>query len=440
MNKLTFLLLPLLLGTADYGKIGLIFSLELLLPIVSLLGLDRAILRFYSQKAEFKNFDATVFTSIRVSHLILLLVLVLLKLSGVEKVFGLATWPDVCLIILLVYLSGWNKFVLNCLRVEEKHDLYFQARFILQISKLLLVIGIIWVINDYRGYLYGSIVSALLVNVLFKLESKSKLCEFNKKSFSRLFLFSWPFIFHGFAGKLLSNVDKFIIERYMSLSDVGIYTLAQSIGSMMAFAFIGVSVYMEPLIYKQEHVKSRDKMLNRFLMLTLCFGLIGYLLLSLSAEFIVPHIYGNKYEEAIKFIPLIAISYLVYPFYLKSSYELIYDKKSLNIATVSTISAGVSIALNFWLIPIYGLFAPIYTLAVVFIMQAVGFSFTAKGYRFHKEILTIVALGGCIFFSIYFNLAFYWSFFLVGIFIAVFVVNYLKPLKKGLKNEANHEK
>ncbi|MEA2014748.1 MAG: hypothetical protein U9N38_05540, partial [Thermodesulfobacteriota bacterium] len=42
-------LLPFFLSTEDYGQVGLLVSIEMIVSNISLIGLDRAVLRFYAK-------------------------------------------------------------------------------------------------------------------------------------------------------------------------------------------------------------------------------------------------------------------------------------------------------------------------------------------------------------------------------------------------------
>jgi len=392
LNKSILLLLPLLLSTADYGRIGLIIAAELFLPVITLLGLERAILRFYSEKIRIPNFEASAYTGIRISHLFLLLIGVVLYISGVERVFSLYVWPDIILLILLVYGQGYHAFVLRSLRVEEQHHRYFRARIINQISKFVFVMGWVWVSLDYKAYLYGSIASILLTNLLFKPKDSLKVKNFDGRTFKQLFIFSWPFVLHGIAGNLLSNADKFIIERYLGISDVGTYTLAYSFGSMMMFAYVVVGLYVEPLVYKQRDKRMRKTLLQKYLGITILAGVLLYLILSLSSHFIFPKIYRTSYAEAFEIIPLLSLLYLLYPFYLKNSYELIYQKRTLSLAFMSIGIAVIGLLLNIWLIPFWGLKAPVYVLGLSIWLRSLGFNLLVNNFHMNGESWLLMVL------------------------------------------------
>ena len=75
LNRSLILLLPLLLPVSEFGKVGLLVAAELILPMFSTLGFDRAILRFYHERFKYKNFTETIISSVIFIQLILTFVI-----------------------------------------------------------------------------------------------------------------------------------------------------------------------------------------------------------------------------------------------------------------------------------------------------------------------------------------------------------------------------
>jgi O-antigen/teichoic acid export membrane protein len=430
LNKLTLLALPLFLSTVDYGKIGLLVAIELVLPVITLLGFERAILRFYSDEKDFKNFKNTIFSSIRLVHLLFLITIGLFYFLGLQEFAGLRIFPDIFLVVILIYFQGSNLFHLNMIRVSENHNKYFKARVLIQILRVTLILFLVYLLNSYLGYIIGAILTAIISNLFFSVYKDEGKENFNKKTFSMLFLFSWPFIFHGFAGSLLGNADKFILENYLTLSDVGLYTLAYSIGSIMIFAYVGISVFLEPMIYKENNFKKRKLLLDKFLFLATFFGVILFLLISIISISILPLIYDIKYQKVIEYIPLLAMGYLIYPFYLKANYKMIYEKNGLNIALVSVGSAIINIGLNLFYIPKYGVLAAVVTTVISYAIQAIMFVLMANKFRINKDFYEVIFISIILFAGIYYQL----SFLYIAVGIVLFLVYlFFTKLKNRIK-------
>jgi len=433
LNKLTLLALPLLLSTTDYGKIGLLVAIELMIPVITLLGFERAILRFYANEKDYTGFKKTIFSSVLYVHIAFLVLVGAIYLLGFKSFSGLDVFPDVFFIILLIYFQGTNLLHLNMLRVSEDHNRYFKARIIIQILRVGLILLCVYVTDSYLGYIIGAIIAALISNVFFSANAKSKEIDkevFDKKTFKTLFAFSWPFIFHGVAGSLLGNADKFILENYLSLSEVGLYTLAYSIGSMMIFAYVGISVFMEPMIYKQTDVEKRDLLLYKYLFMAIGMGTVAFFAISLSSIYLMPYFYDAKYNEVIKYIPFIAMSFLIYPFYLKSNYKMIFEKKTLNIAMISVISSIVNIGLNFYFIPKYGIYAAVFTTLGSYVIQAMMFVLMSNKFKINKDFFEVLSVGLILSSCFYFKLEYYYVSIGIVLFLLYLYFSYIKKIVK----------
>lgn len=431
LNKLMLLLLPLFIDTISYGKIGLLVSIETLLPLVTLLGLDRAVLRYYAEKHVFKSFKKSIYNPIILAHCFIFILLLLLFLLGFKDIFGIHIFPDLLLIVILVFYQGKNLLILNMLRVEENHKRYYQGRLFVQISKFILVIGIVFFTKNYLGYIIGSIISAVIANYIFNTKDEKEIGDkFSRETFSRLFIFSWPFIFHGIASNFLGNADKFVIERYLSMHEVGLYTLIYSLGTSISFAYIGISIFMEPMIYKEKEDVKREILLNKFVVATLAIGVSVYLLIGLISQFVLPHFYQGDYLSVLKYIPVIASAYLVFPFYLKANYRLIYNKQSKTIAAISIITSLINIALNIYLIPIYGIYAGIVTTVVSFVIQAMTFLILSNKFKIGKEVLDIGILSILLISNLFFKLEYYYFLLPLTIFVAYLYLSEVRISKK----------
>ena len=425
LNKSIFLLLPFFLNTTEFGKISLLVSVELLIPLLTLLGLEKAVLRFYSEKSKYQFFNKTVSIATIFSNLILLFILFILYINDMKYIFSLKIFPDLFLIIILVYFQGYNRIKFNILRVEERHKTYYRGRLFFQVSKFVLILVIVYLSGSYLGYLYGGIVAALSTSILLKFSFETSQKEkFYKSTFLSLFSFSWPFMLHGLSVKMLANADKFIIEEFLTLNEVGTYTFAYSIGSMMLFAYIGVSVYMEPLIYKAKNKKSLEALLSKYLALTLSSGLIAFLIIIIASTYVVPILYDESYNVVLDFIPLIAIAYMIYPYYLKSNYRMIYYNKSLNVALISILSAMLNITLNILLMPEYGIFAAVFATAISFFFQSILFTLLSNKFQISKEFFEVLILGSVVLLIIYFEISFYLS--VIPMVIILFINNIKK--------------
>lgn len=358
LNRGLILIIPLIISAESYGKVGLIVSGEFLLPILGFLGLDRTIIRFFHEKEKYQGFTSTIFTTVTLAHLTLFLIYACFLFSESDSLIGIDKFPSLFILLINIYLLNVVQIILNIQRVSENHKTYFAFRVIFQICKFVFVVGLSLYFKNEWGYLIGVLISLIIVILYqFKLFLNELSFSINTKTLKTLMLFCWPFIFHSIAGNILGNVDRFILEEYVDLKIVGIYTFAFSLASSISFAFQGVSVYLEPLIYKSKDVAERENKLAYYNKFALLGGSILFIIITGSSEFVISNFFSSDYLASIPFIPIIGLGHLFMPFYFKANYRLVYNKKPMSIAQISISTAVISIALNLIFIPLFGVWA-----------------------------------------------------------------------------------
>jgi O-antigen/teichoic acid export membrane protein len=407
LNKLQILILPFLLTTEDYGKIGLLMSVELLLPFITLLGFERTVLRFHNNEQEnIEGFSKTIFTSIKFTHLFVFFGIIVVYGLGYRDFFGLELFPDLLMIVVMVYFQSYNSIMLMMYRVEGNHKDYFRSKLALQLSKFVIMLLAVFLMKSYYGFLMGSLIVSYSINLIFKKRIKKEE-KFNKDTFRYLFYFSWPFIFHGLAMNLLGNADKFVIKKYLSFIEVGQYTFIYSFGSMLLFAFIGISVYMEPLIYQSKTQNIRELNTQKFILIALLSGFIFFLVIEISSISIIPYLYGSKYDEVIPYISYISMAYLLYPYYLASNYRMIYDKKTKLIAVTSITSCIIALTLNIVMIPVYGIYGAVIVNFISYAFQIAFFLIISNKFKLKYELFEFLLVSFLLFCIVYFKLPTY---------------------------------
>ncbi|MBL55850.1 MAG: hypothetical protein CMP61_01555 [Flavobacteriales bacterium] len=344
LNRALILLLPLFLPVSEFGTIGLLVASELIFPMFSMLGFDRAILRFYHEKEKYENFLETIISSVIALQVLIFFVLIVFKLIGVNELFGIPIFPNFFILHFNISIINLMQLLLNIQRTSEKHKNYLKLKVVFQILKFIIVIGLALLLKNNLSYLLG-VFFALIITVLININEFKSLINFrfNSKTFKFLILFCWPFVFHTIANNLLGNVDRFIFEKYLTLEDVGIYTFGFSVASSLSFAFQGANVYLEPQIYKAKSADDKTKKLRYYIYFTLICGCFGFIMLNLFAEYVILE-YFQKYSSSLSIIPIIAIAHIFLPFYYSSNYSLVAEKKTFSVAKVSIISAIMNVA------------------------------------------------------------------------------------------------
>jgi O-antigen/teichoic acid export membrane protein len=215
---------------------------------------------------------------------------------------------------------------LNIIRERKRNSLLQTAeKFLIVVSLFLLLIsGKITLIKSIT--IYSILIIAFIAIKYFYLKKyhknedrNSNLINFNqaekKKMLSTLSLYIYPFLIWGLAGWLQLNGEKWIIAKYLSTSDVGIYAVMMSlINALIVSPNTAISEFVSPIIF-QKFSDLGDKPVVRegikIIILVMIF-LSAFIVLTAILTFylgkdLIILISGKNFIEYFQFLPLLAI-------------------------------------------------------------------------------------------------------------------------------------
>ena len=222
----------------------------------------------------------------------------------------------------------------------------------------------------------AKIVSTIAVNVLFGgffyIYHFVKGKKFVIPKFWKYALaFNIPLIPHYLSEMILTQSDRIMISNLESNAATANYTIAYSIVLIMQLIMSAISASYLPWSYEQlkrNNYEALKKMGN--ILLVLISGCI-FLLMMFVPE-IIYLFAGNKYADAVYCIPPIALSiFFMFLYDLFSTVEFFYAK-NIFVMIASVSAAALNVALNAWLIPIYGYHAAGYTTLLCYFFYACG--------------------------------------------------------------------
>lgn len=223
---------------------------------------------------------------------------------------------------------------------------------------------LIWIVNFF-GFLVGS---------FFIFNKKSIKIIPKKISFQNFFKsqlkFGLPLMLMALLSWSNNYLDRYIIEYYLDLKQVGLYNASYSLGSKF---FLLISplflILLTPFVYKNESIKAKKKQINRYLAYFLIISIpiliatlffynyFGYLLLS------------ENYSEGFILIFWIALAH----FFLIATQiveTVFYAEKNTSIILFGVlISAIINLVLNLILIPHYGFIGAAYSTVLTFLAR-----------------------------------------------------------------------
>ena len=356
LNWSLLLILPQFLSLEDYGIIGLLISLENILLPLFLSGQNTAILRFYSRfQANGQKFFNSVI-SVWFKHLLVIAPLVSL---GALLYFDNFAYLAVILCIPLIAL---REIYLHLYRAKGNTGAYVRLRLPFQFIRFILTIVLSLVLSKaYWAYpIAVSLASVFSLLQVWKLNKDNKALSTGNFIFTKLLQkpllkFGTPLIFHAFSTNLLMYLDRYMIEYFMTIEDVGIYTLAYSYSFSLFFVTYIAGLVFQPILYQAKKISDKsEKLLNVYTNGVFIFIAIAGVIL----WFVYPQIlnsYPSSYKTSLEAYYLLILSMLVLPFYHQGNFRITILNKTSLLPLSSALAGLLNFLLNFYLIPVWGL-------------------------------------------------------------------------------------
>lgn len=349
-------LLAVLLPPREYGTVGLMVALEVVLTNALLLGQDRAVLRFYRPReagGSVLGSSLLIWATIAVP-LLVACSLVAYRWRG--TIFGIPVWPHLSLICFAVIPMQLESLHLAALRMEGKARTYLIWRIGTQGLKVALVLAAVMTLRNSVGYPVGLIAAASLAGVARIQPLWQRIRgSIHWRVGARLLSFGWPFVFHSLSGMLLMFADRFMLEHYLGRASVGVYTFAYMLGSGVVFLYGVTGLLFEPILYGETvDVATTERRLGVYVVAMLgastCIGLMVLLALPILAT----HSSNAAYADMLTVTPIILAAHILHPLYLQGNLRLMLARRSRIIMYASAVAALTNIVGNMFLIPYAG--------------------------------------------------------------------------------------
>ena len=388
----TFLLIPIFtyyLTPEDFGIIGYIQIVVQLLYSIFIFGFYGAQTRFYYEN---KNQMGSFLFTINTVLLICLGILVtLFSLFGdtVYTYFSIQIFPYNPFIILAVWTVVFQIFAqmiisFHVAKKEYKITVSLQLlQFILMTTASLYLI----IVYDYGAA--GRVAGILIGQVLFVLISLKLYLKYFSINFDTLHLkyalsHGIPITIHLIAGIIIAFSDRVILGYYVSLEELGLYTVGYQFGMAMGVIVAAINQSWQPnyfdLMNSDKSLNDKRKEIKKyFAAWVLLVGSITMLSILFSKELLYVLTPQNFYNAA-GIITLIVYGYFIQGISSFLLSPIIYYKKTFFLPIITIIVAIINIWLNFLWIPEWGMYGAAYATIVAFTLQAVLSWFIGKIY------------------------------------------------------------
>lgn len=387
------------LSPAEYGIYTSMMMFNAVLIIFFTMGFERSLNRLYY---DYKNPEQKkeLFGTVSISIFIiatLFLIGMLLGQNIVGKVFkSIPVHPYFIITFFISYNSVFLLVPLIYFRMTHQAGKFITlslSQFVLNATFAIIFL----VVYDKKseGLLLAQLISnAVLLPVFVVVVLRNFKPVFKMKYIKPVAEFSLPMIPALLAAWIINLSDRVFIENYLSLKEVGVYSLGYQIAQVTGLLSGSLAKAYNPLFYelaaKGEQSKKKLKKYNHLIIvfiLTIAFGI------ALFSKELIQLFFNEEYRQAYIVSMIVALSYFISASSGLLNLSIYQEKKSLKMMYFVLISAGINIGLNFLLIPPYGMYgAAVATVVTFVIFFAIKYRYSKKCYFIPINISALIPL------------------------------------------------
>ena len=400
------LLLPVythFLKPQDYGVITMLLTIEAVTKVVFRWGVDTAFMRLYydcPDERTRQRLASTIFFFLLAVNGALVAAALLAAGWLSREIFGSTEQAVlVALVIANTFVAGFYFLPYQVLRIGEKSTEFIALTFARSVGTLLM--RLILVIGAGLGVL-GVVYADVIVTALFTIALIRWFAPLIRPVFSWTVIrealgFGLPRIPHSLAHQVVSLADRYFLNKYQTLADVGLYSIGATFGLSLklflsAFEFAWTPFFLG--VMREPDAKRIYRTVSTYIVATLVLLGLG---LCATAPDLVRLFTAQEFHEAAAVTPWIALGVIFQGLYLVGSIGLVITKQTTRYPIATGIAAAVSVVANAVLIRRFGVMGAAWantlsyaTLAVV----TIGFSQRAYPIPYEWNRLFRIALAG----------------------------------------------
>ncbi len=383
---IAFFLLPIYtvyLGRVGLGKIETIVALTAVLAVVLRLGVTSAFFRFYFDAED----DAARILIVRTAFWFTMVAATVGLAIGWVSAAPIAHWLglDDPWLVRAGFVGLWAQMnyqqMSAVFRVEQRPVGYAIA----SVSNVLITIGstILLVVGRHEGAMgavVGNFLGTLSVYAVLLGYRRYQLgLQFDRELFRAMNRFGLPLVPAALALWAINFIDRVLIQQFKGQSEVGVYSLAVRIASVLVFLMTAFQLAWPAFAYSiknDEQAKRTYAFVLTYLMFLCCWLSLA---LGSLAPWLVDVLATGSFKRSAIAVPVLSFATAAYAGYSVLAIGVGRARQTQANWIVTGVAAVVNIGLNLILIPAYGMMgAAIATLAAYVVL------FVAMWYRSHQ--------------------------------------------------------
>lgn len=350
------------LKAEDFAIVGYFASFQALIGPLMLFEMHQNYMReyYFRNDEERKSLRSTMFTTFLIFPFVIMILslvglYIYMDASGTSSEMPFS--PYAILTFFPWALAGIYRLDLIDLKVKRKAKVYFSISIansaILIVCTVLCVVVFKW---GATGKLLGALIPAAVMFVWSFLRHKDTLREtFDWSILKSSLLFCTPLVFAATLDFFSGGYDKVFLQKYVSMEQLGIYTIGLSIASYLGVFSTAMGETFNPDIY--ESIAQKDnKRAIKFVLIQIAMMAVIVCVFIISAKYVIYLLTAGRYVESTPYAQIASLGAItvllrgiVTPF--------IYSAKKTNVILFAKIFSSVVAVLTYSiLIKNYGLY------------------------------------------------------------------------------------
>lgn len=391
LRKLSgFLLLPFLtekLTPKDYGVFALVSLIMIAFTGIANLGTGNSVSILFFQENNLKKQENLIWTN---SILLFFTNILLLSLVIIfsENISQLVLKTDLYSKIIIISFLGLSLRVLsdpfmNYLRMTKQSFKYVLLNaFGTMIFVLLTIYHVIHLDQGLAGYVLAITLSHLISFIFVLLTVGFRISfDLTVAKILPLIKVGFPSIFGVFAFLVIDYSDRELIQLFLGLDSLGIYTVAYSFGMLVVLFTDAFSLAWSPFFNSYINKQSEAKFIFPSILnvyLALSFSIL--ILIFYCSKSIFHLLTESSYHSGYSIIGLISFSYLMKGVYLIFLPGFYFNKKLHLISLIEWSAAIINVILNLIMIPKLGILGAAIATALSYLTLCIISYFKGKKY------------------------------------------------------------
>ncbi len=357
------LLYPVITSKLDPTKFGnyvLAYTIATIIVAISNFGTKEAYKRnFFEYYKNKKQTEILLFT-VQIFILLVCLIVLILNIIFEEKIILYFKelsqieffWP---ILLAAIMFDSISKIYLIYLQNKKKSEKYF---FITFSKNLIYFISVFYFLFNHYGLaslIYSLFISNfILFLIVFTFQLKNTYYEFKFEYLKLILSISLPTTPKILFGQLNAKIDKILISIFSSLANTGIYSIAQSLSSVI----FQIMTSLDKVFITQTNkmlFNRENKKIGNYLTSYIYFCSLPAVGLILFNDLILKILIDNRYHGSENVIIILSIYYFTLIFSKISGTQIMYAKKVWYNTNFFILNVALNVIFNIPLIYFYGI-------------------------------------------------------------------------------------